>query len=82
MSAATDGAMVRFDADSRAATVAKASPAVKLGESDERPDYNVIAEVLLANKIEPKIFRDVGRGKPLVQGAIKTFYEDVIAQKE
>ena len=56
--------------------------AVKLGESDERPDYNVIAEVLLANKIEPKIFRDVGRGKPLVQGAIKTFYEDVIAQKE
>ena len=32
MSAATDGAMVRFDADSRAATVAKASPTVKLGE--------------------------------------------------
>ena len=32
MSAAADGAMVRFDADSRAATVAKASPAVKLGE--------------------------------------------------
>ena len=30
-------------------------PAVKLGESKERPDYNVIAEVLAANKIEPKI---------------------------
>ena len=30
-------------------------PAVKLGESKERPDYNVIAEVLAANKLEPKI---------------------------
>ena len=56
-------------------------PAVLLGDSgDTRPDYNVIADVLAANKIEPKIFRDVGRGKPLVQGAIETLYEDVVGK--
>mmetsp|Transcript_23122 Transcript_23122/g.71479 ORF Transcript_23122/g.71479 Transcript_23122/m.71479 type:complete len:179 (+) Transcript_23122:150-686(+) len=56
-------------------------PAVLLGDAGAtRPDYNVIAEVLAANKIEPKIFRDVGRGKPLVQGAIGTRYEDVVGK--
>ena len=56
-------------------------PAVLLGDAGAtRPDYNVIAEVLAANKIEPKIFRDVGRGKPLVQGAVGTRYEDVVGK--
>ena len=55
-------------------------PAISLGSSgDSRPDYNVIAEVLEANKISPKIFRDVGRGKALVQGVIDVTYEDVVS---
>ena len=54
-------------------------PAVKLGECDARPDYNVIAKVLTANAIEPKLYRDLNRGKALVQGAISTFYEDIPA---
>ena len=54
--------------------------AISLGSSgDTRPDYNIIAEVLEANAIEPKIFRDVGRGKALVQGSIATVYEDLAA---
>ena len=39
-----------------------------------RPDYNVIAEVLEANKISPKIFRDVGRGKARWSGVIDVTY--------
>jgi len=55
-------------------------PAISLGSSGEtRPDYNVIAEVLEANKISPKIFRDVGRGKALVQGVIDVTYEDIVS---
>ena len=55
-------------------------PAISLGSSGaDRPDYNVIAEVLEANKISPKIFRDVGRGKALVQGVIDVTYEDVVS---
>ena len=57
-------------------------PAVKLGECDDRPDYNVIAKVLAANQIEPKLYRDLNRGKALVQGAITTFYEDLAAAGE
>ena len=56
-------------------------PAVKLGECPERPDYNVIAEVLEANSIVPKLFRDIGRGKKLVQGVIETTYGDIMASK-
>mmetsp|Transcript_8006 Transcript_8006/g.23889 ORF Transcript_8006/g.23889 Transcript_8006/m.23889 type:complete len:318 (-) Transcript_8006:20-973(-) len=56
-------------------------PAVKLGECPERPDYNVIAEVLEANSIVPKLFRDIGRGKKLVQGVIETTYGDIVASK-
>ena len=29
----------------------------------------------------PAQFRDVGRGRPLVQGCIKFFYEDIVARK-
>ena len=55
-------------------------PAISLGSSGaDRPDYNVIAEVLEANKISPKIFRDVGRGKALVQGVIDVTYEDIVS---
>jgi hypothetical protein len=57
-------------------------PAVKLGECDARPDYNVIAKVLTANAIEPKLYRDLNRGKALVQGAITAFYEDLAAAGE
>ena len=50
--------------------------AIRIGESTSRPDYNKIAEVLEANRVKPKLFRDAGQAKPLVQGSITIFYED------
>ena len=52
------------------------NPLPPLGSSgDIRPDYNVIAEVLEANKISPKIFATSGRGK-LGPWVIDVTYED------